>query len=79
MIGFLLKVAFNCLLLACGVYVVFFVPLGERTIYQHLAAIAATEPAQEFASEIGDLASQAQEGVTRQVRQGAGEGPPAAP
>jgi hypothetical protein len=34
--------------LGCVGYVVFFVPVGERTLFQHARRIAATEPAQEL-------------------------------
>ena len=34
--------------LACVGYVYFFVPVGQRTLFEHTMRIAATEPAQEF-------------------------------
>jgi len=34
--------------LACVGYVVFFVPVGRRTVFEHLARIYATQPAQEL-------------------------------
>lgn len=33
-------------------YVTFFVPLGEKTLYQHLAGISATPEAQELGDEV---------------------------
>lgn len=63
MIGFFIKAAFNLLMLAASVYVVFFVPLGERTVYQHLSRIADTAPAQEFAGEVGGLVDRARDEV----------------
>lgn len=34
--------------LACVGYVYFFVPVGQRTLFEHTMRIAATEPAQEL-------------------------------
>jgi hypothetical protein len=46
-------------------YVYFFVPVGQRTLYQHTVRIAATEPAQELGGELEqvgeDVSDRAQE------------------
>lgn len=59
MLSFLVKASINCLLLAAGLYGIFFLQLGERSLYGHFARIAATDPAQELGSEVGGAISRA--------------------
>ena len=40
--------------LSCALYVFFLVPLGERTLYQHVRRIAATEEAEDLGRELGE-------------------------
>jgi len=63
MLSFLLKASAQCLLLAATLYGIFFLPVGERTLYEHVARIAATDPAQELGSEVGGALSRAGDAV----------------
>ena len=53
-----MRKAFNGFLWLVGLVVVlavyFFVPLGRFTLFEHTLRIAATEPAQELGTEVGD-------------------------
>jgi hypothetical protein len=40
--------------LCCVLYVFFLVPLGERTLYQHVRRIAATDEAEDLGRELGE-------------------------
>ena len=42
-------------LLAGALYTVFFIPVGDRTLYQHGHAIAETEPAQNLVVEMSEM------------------------
>lgn len=59
MIRALLRLAFQMLFLAVAVYGVFFVPIGERTLYAHLARIASTSEAQELLGAMSGLVASA--------------------
>lgn len=59
MLSFLVKGSLHCLLLAAMLYGIFFLPLGERSLYEHGARIAATDPAQELGSEVSGAIGQA--------------------
>ena len=43
---------FGLVALAAVGYVVFFVPVGRRTLYEHLEGIAATEPARALGHDL---------------------------
>lgn len=43
--------AISAVCLACVGYVVFFVPVGRRTLFEHFARIWATAPAQELQAD----------------------------
>lgn len=49
--GRLIRGVFTLIGFLVAAYVWFFVPLGQRTLHQHLLRIAATEPAQDLAQE----------------------------
>lgn len=55
----MLKTALKLCLLAAALYVVFFVPLGERTLYEHLSRIASTEEARELGGEVEGVVERA--------------------
>ncbi len=48
MLSFLFNTALRMLLLAAAIYVTFFVPLGEHTLYKHAVRIGGTAEAQEL-------------------------------
>lgn len=58
MIGFFVRTAVKALVLAAALYVFFFVPLGSRTLYDHLARIAATPEAKELGTDVSNLAEE---------------------
>lgn len=60
----MVRLAAKLLMWAAALYVFFFVPLGERTLYQHLERIAATPAAQELGGEVGELVESATEAAT---------------
>lgn len=66
MIRAALKTCVLSVLLAVTLYGVFFVPLGERTLWEHLSRIAATEEAQ----DLGREADQASERFGRALQRG---------
>ncbi len=53
--------------LAVVSYVFFFVPLGQRTLYQHALRIAGTEEAQELGREAADAADDLREHIEEQI------------
>ena len=53
MIGFLVRTSFKLLILSVVLYVTFFVPIGELTLWEHLGRIAKSDEAQELTSELG--------------------------
>ncbi|MDH5493360.1 MAG: hypothetical protein OEY14_15505 [Myxococcales bacterium] len=54
MIGRAIHAIFSLCCAAALLYVAFFVPLGERTIAEHLRRVASTEEAQELGRELGE-------------------------
>ncbi|MEM9072383.1 MAG: hypothetical protein AAGE52_28010 [Myxococcota bacterium] len=63
----LTKTALSLVGLAVVAYVFFFIPLGERTLYQHARRIAATDEAQELGREAQEAAERLQEHVEEQI------------
>jgi len=53
--------------LAVVAYVFFFVPLGERTLWQHARRIAATDEAQELGREATAAAERAREHLEHEI------------
>lgn len=49
-------------------YLFFFVPLGERTTWQHLQRIAATDEAQELGTEVGEATERAESALREKLR-----------
>ena len=52
----MIKGALSLVGLAVVAYVFFFVPLGQRTLFEHARRIAATDEAQELGDEAGEAA-----------------------
>jgi hypothetical protein len=50
-------------------YLFFFVPLGERTTFDHVRRIAATDEAQELGDEVGDATEQAESALREKLRE----------
>lgn len=59
MLRALLRLTVQMLALAALLYFVFFVPVGERTLYAHLARIASTDEAQELLGAVATLVATA--------------------
>jgi len=55
MIGFLIRTSLKLLGLSVVLYVTFFVPIGELTLWEHLRRIAGSDEAQDLTSELGDV------------------------
>ncbi len=66
------------LIVLCVVgYFVFFVPLGERTLFGHVRRIVATDEAQELGREVGEAGRRLGDELRAQLR-GADGGTPVA-
>ena len=50
-------------------YLFFFVPLGQRTLWQHVSRIAATEEAQELGDEMEEATDRAETALREKIRQ----------
>ena len=59
MLRALLRLTLQMLALAALLYFVFFVPVGERTLYAHLSRIASTDEAQELLGAVATLVASA--------------------
>ena len=64
MIRWALKMLVAFVGLTCALYVFFLVPLGERTLYDHMRRIAATDEAEDLGRELGE----AGERLTEKIR-----------
>ncbi len=60
-------------------YVFFFVPLGQRTLYQHARRIAGTEEAQELGREAAVAAEELKEHLEEQIERHVLDAGPDAP
>jgi hypothetical protein len=67
MIRFLFRLSFQLLVLSALLYLTFFVPVANRTIFEHMKRIAATKEAKELGNGLESAAIQAKEEVTRAV------------
>jgi hypothetical protein len=63
----LLRSAFNMLLLAAVLYGAFFVPIGNRTLYAHLARIVSTQEAQELFGAVSGLVTHAKVAISSRL------------
>ena len=50
-------------------YVFFFVPLGERTMFEHVRRIAATEEAQDLGDEAGQAAGELKDHIEDEINE----------
>jgi len=48
-------------------YVVFFVPLGQKTLFEHLSAIIQTNEAQELGTEIKQVSQRGEQAVRHEI------------
>jgi hypothetical protein len=76
MIGSIFRSAWSLLVLGVVGYFVFFVPLGERTLFQHMRRIAATDEAGELREEVGVAGQRLADDLRRELEQDAGPPPP---
>lgn len=67
MLGFLVSAALRMLLLAGLIYATFFVPIGDHTLYRHVARIAATPEAQELSDSVVDVADHARASLSERL------------
>jgi len=63
----LFRVAISLTGLLATLWVLFMVPFGSRTLWEHLTRVAATPEAQEMGSELGEAGEQLAEEVVTQV------------
>lgn len=61
---FLFNAALRMLMLAALIYVTFFVPIGEHTLYKHAVRIGGTPEAQELWSAVVDVGTSAGQRLT---------------
>ena len=77
MLSFLVKASLRCLVLAAVLYGAVFVKVGQRSLYDHLARIVMTEPAQELWGEVGGAFDRAVGAVEGQLANATAERAPA--
>jgi hypothetical protein len=63
MITWAVRGAVSIAITAIVLYFVFLVPLGERTLYQHIMRIARTEEAQDLGDEVGEAGGRLKEEI----------------
>lgn len=69
MIKFFIKGFFTFIGMAVFAYVFFFVELGERTLFQHVKRIAATEEAQDLGDDIGAASDRLRAHLEERIRE----------
>lgn len=67
MIRFLFRLSLKLLVLSALLYLTFFVPVANRTIFEHVKRIAATKEAKELGDGLESVAIQAKDEVKRAV------------
>jgi hypothetical protein len=55
MLGFLFRTSVKLVVLSVILYATFFIPVGERTLWEHLRRISNTREARELTSEVGNM------------------------
>jgi hypothetical protein len=63
-----LKLVYRLITLVLVGYVFFGVPLGERTLYQHMRRIAATDEAKDLGKEIREAGSKVGDQLEEEVQ-----------
>jgi hypothetical protein len=76
LIGALFRSVWTLIVLCVVGWFVFFVPLGERTLFQHLRRIAGTEEAQELGRAAVDASRKLGEDLEREIQSARDAGPP---
>jgi hypothetical protein len=59
MIGWLIRATFGTILMGVAGYAFVAVPVGRRTMFEHVLAISQTQPAQEMADDVKATAGEA--------------------
>jgi len=67
------KLAISLIGLACFLFVFFLVPLGRRTLFEHVMRIAHTEEAQDLGREVGEASERIGEEIREQIRDAGGD------
>ena len=57
------KLAIGAVGLACFLYVFFLVPLGKRTLFEHVMRIGRTEEAQDLGREVGEAGERVEQEI----------------
>ena len=65
-----LKWAWSLAVTLCVLYVVFYVPIGQRTLFQHLRRVAGTPEARELGREVSGAGHRALVRAQDEVRSG---------
>ena len=63
----MIRTAFYALAIAALAYVVVFVPVGKRTLYEHGTRIAATPEAKELGGSVSELVGEAKQKVVSEA------------
>lgn len=67
MIRWLIRSAISLVTLCVAAYFFFFVPLGRRTVFEHVVRISQTDEAQDFGREIGDATDRLSDDLGQRV------------
>jgi hypothetical protein len=67
MIGFLFRLSVKLFVLSALLYITFFVPVANRTVFEHLKRIAATKEAKELGSGLESAALRVKDELARAV------------
>ncbi|NLY93055.1 MAG: hypothetical protein GXY23_03410 [Myxococcales bacterium] len=65
-----IKLAYRLVTLTILLYVFFGVPIGERTLFQHVVRIASTDEAKELGRELREAGAKAGAKVGEQIEEG---------
>ncbi len=71
MITFAARAAISIVVTGIVLYFFFLVPLGERTLYEHVSRIAETDEAQELGDEVGEASERLKAEMERRAREAA--------
>lgn len=74
MIRKLIRAVITLVGLGVILYGIFFVPLGERTMYEHLSRVAETDEAQDLGREIGEAGDRIEDEARRRLREAVSDG-----
>ena len=71
MIRWAFRAAWSTAVTAIVLYFFFMVPLGERTLFQHVMRIVRTEEAQELGREVGEASQRLETTITSEMEKSA--------